>query len=591
MDFNFKSLERLQFHYHFLTEKMSSSDFFLVGWCIRDLLLWLTNQPEDIDFTMAGDPKELYNSINKEHLSHFITEKFWTITLIPQKQNESHNLKYELTPLRAETWYSDTRHPDEIFRSNDLLLDYQRRDFSINAIYYLTTTLKTPQYETNKTISTEYIIKHLSKEGFIYLTNQETLIIQDEKLISQTFPKWKKDQDYLYYLLDIQKEGYHYGDSIKENTPYTDLNIIIDPAHGLQDMVHKKLQTVGNPDKRFQEDALRLLRALRFVNIINQELTDQSKKQPSNPTNKMQLFDFEPDTRRSIKRNHNLLKNIAKERIKEELTKSFTKGNPFSLIGLIDEAEMLPIIFPALALTKHIDQPIRYHPFDIYTHILLTLYHLQQINDNYLVRLAMLYHDVGKVWQYAEYKKDLSRDAIRELLASPLNHRYSSAELAKEDFNNLGFSHKEIEEIMWYIKEHHTPWEILQANPENREKKLRKLLSENWFERVSNLLDINIADRLGMYNPLQNASDLSDSRYLKEILNRINNEEGQFKAKDLAINGNDIMKEFNLQPWKQIWELLQLALDWVLWDIKNRNTKKQIFANIKNHLKNLEEKS
>jgi tRNA nucleotidyltransferase/poly(A) polymerase len=89
-----------------------------------------------------------------------------------------------------------------------------------------------------------------------------------------------------------------------------------------------------------------------------------------------------------------LLKNIAKERIKEELVKAFSEGNPFALVGLLDEAEMLPILFPALALTKHVDQPIRYHPFDVYTHILLTLYHLQQINTNYLVRFSMLYHDV-----------------------------------------------------------------------------------------------------------------------------------------------------------------------------------------------------
>jgi hypothetical protein len=252
---------------------------------------------------------------------------------------------------------------------------------------------------------------------------------------------------------------------------------------------------------------------------------------------------------------------------------------------------MLPIIFPALALTKHVDQPIRYHPFDVYTHILLTLYHLQQINNNYLVRFSMLYHDVWKVGQYAEYKKDLSRDEVRELLAWPLNHRISSAVLAKEDFWNLGFSHKEIEEIEWYIKEHHAPWEILQANPQNREKKLRKLLSENWFDRVNNLLDINIADRLWMYNPLQNASDLSDSRYLKEILVKINKEEWQFTAKDLAINGKDIMEHFNLKPWKIVWELLQVAMDWVLWDIKERNKPKHIYANLANHLKNMESKN
>ncbi|MBO4203571.1 hypothetical protein J5893_01925 [bacterium] len=75
----------------------------------------------------------------------------------------------------------------------------------------------------------------------------------------------------------------------------------------------------------------------------------------------------------------------------------------------------------------------------------------------------------------------------------------------KTDFKALGFSNKEIETIARYISEHHTPGEILNANPKNREKKLRHLLSEKGFEMVDNLLDINIADRKGQFNPLQSS--------------------------------------------------------------------------------------
>ena len=107
--------------------------------------------------------------------------------------------------------------------------------------------------------------------------------------------------------------------------------------------------------------------------------------------------------------------------------------------------------------------------------------------------------------------------------------------MAESDFRALGFSHKEIEEIQRYIREHHTPGEILKAHPDNWKKKLRKLFSQVGFERVNNLLDINIADRIGMYNPLQNASDLTDSYYLKTLLLELQNEEGQFTQKDLAV--------------------------------------------------------
>ena len=95
----------------------------------------------------------------------------------------------------------------------------------------------------------------------------------------------------------------------------------------------------------------------------------------------------------------------------------------------------------------------------------------------------------------------------------------------EQDFKALGFSNKEIENIARYIEEHHTPGEILQANPQNREKKVRKLLSEKGYEMVDNLFDINIADRLGQFNPLQNSSDLTDSYELKKILKKLNKEE------------------------------------------------------------------
>jgi hypothetical protein len=79
---------------------------------------------------------------------------------------------------------------------------------------------------------------------------------------------------------------------------------------------------------------------------------------------------------------------------------------------------------------------------------------------------------------------------------------------------------------------------------------------------------------------------LADSWYLKDLLLKINKEEGQFTAKDLVVTWKDIMDYFNIAPWKLVWELLGVAMDWVLWNIKERNHKKQIFANLANYLKN-----
>jgi tRNA nucleotidyltransferase (CCA-adding enzyme) len=79
---------------------------------------------------------------------------------------------------------------------------------------------------------------------------------------------------------------------------------------------------------------------------------------------------------------------------------------------------MLPLLFPALHATKHIEQPIRYHAFDVYTHTLLTLKGLQEINGDYLVRFAMLYHDVGKVAQYQAYDEAKGdKEKIRDIIS------------------------------------------------------------------------------------------------------------------------------------------------------------------------------
>ena len=98
--------------------------------------------------------------------------------------------------------------------------------------------------------------------------------------------------------------------------------------------------------------------------------------------------------------------------------------------------------------------------------------------------------------------------------------------------------------------------------------------------------DINIADRLWQENPLQNSSDLTDSYYLKELLLQLKNSEWQFEMKDLAIDGEKLMKHFEFEPSRLVWELLHQAFDWVLTDINGRNNEKEIFNYLDNYIKN-----
>lgn len=586
---HFQLLKHLDYHQQFLQKRVQISDIFLVWWCVRDLLLWISKDPLDIDFTCEWKPEELDANINAEWLSHFKTDKFWTITLIPTKEKER---SYQLTPLRTEWDYEDFRHPWEITWSNDLLLDAKRRDFSINAMYYFSVIQNTKKdldfvKENPQILSESELLKILKNQWYCYLSDINLLILTDHQFISQVFPKSHFDEYALRYLVETQNNCYTMWAVEVDNKNDRLFRVLIDSTWWLESLINRKLTTVWEADQRFWEDALRLIRGLRLVNVCNYQLLQLDKKNKKKWVfDKTQLFDFSSETRESIKKNTPLLAHVAKERIKEELCKPFQKWNPFAFVVLLDASWMLPILFPALAKTKFVDQPIRYHAFDVYTHIMLSLKAIQEMNNDYLVRFAMLYHDVGKVQQYEAYDKAKTKEEKQFIFSWPLNHRESSPILMREDFLALWFSKKEIETIEWYIHEHHTPWEILNSHPNNWIKKVRKLFSEKWYEMVNNLFDINIADRIWQENPLQNSSDLTDSYYLKELLKQLNDAEWQFEMKDLSVDWNKLMQHFNLEPSRFVWELLKQAFDWVLTDIKERNNEKEIFNYLENYIKN-----
>ncbi len=749
---NLSYIKNLNKHYNYISSKFNNKNVFLVWWCVRDLLLWVNKKLLDIDIACAWNPVDIYKQLNKTWISHFNTEKYWTITVIPKSDENSrtvlqewvtnsiakkrtieldkesvekrwlvrdwktfpynpsnldkakllrkkmtkaesklwhdylkkldikfyrqrpidhfivdfycskyslvieidwwihdsqkeydkmrtdllniywlqvirftndevlndfdntckkitsylqaspkrggaewneaegsNNIKtpqpplqggciqYELTPFRAESEYTDNRHPDEIIRSDDLIKDASRRDFTINSLYYsvIDNISKAPisqDVEFIEDYSFDDIYKYLSKNRITYLSKYKLLILQDHNVINKLFPEWELDQSYLEKTL-----------SKIDNIFWTNIDafpkkiwIILDPNNGIQDLIKPKITAIWDPEKRFQEDALRIVRALRFVSVLNKQLQLSNKK-----NNKINLFDIDKATWIALRDNTNLVENIAKERIKDEITKVLKKGSTFWFVSLLDEINLLEYIFPSLQKTKNNEQPVRYHPFDTYAHTLLTLYELEKINNNYLVKMAMLYHDVWKPEQYWAYSQNPNTQEIREILSWELNHRNSWPKLAQKEFSRLTFSKKEISDIMWYIAQHHTPWEILDAKPQNREKKLRKLYSSAWFEKVNNLLDITIADRLWQYNPMQNSADITDVEDLRDLLKSLKEKEWQFTKKDMKISGTDIMKDLKIEAWPKLWELIDKAFNRVLNDIETRNNKTSILNYIK----------
>lgn len=145
---HFTNLNRLSEHHRYLKSILGQKEFFFVGGMMRDLLLDRETNLDDVDITLAGQPqdiKKIIHSSSDNHFSFFDTEKYGTMTIIPKDQLNT-KIQYEITPFRTETTYSDARHPDEVTRSDSLLDDSQRRDFTINCMYYT----KLAEVESNK---------------------------------------------------------------------------------------------------------------------------------------------------------------------------------------------------------------------------------------------------------------------------------------------------------------------------------------------------------------------------------------------------------------------------------------------------------
>jgi len=419
-----------------------------------------------------------------------------------------------------------------------------------------------------KKITTDELSTILKREKHIYLSCSNTYIVQDHRIIKEILYQWENTSETIEKYITLSQHWVY--EDIQKNKEV--LTLILDPQLWIHDMIDRRIETVWNPKKRFEEDALRILRWIRFPNILNQFLPDKELQNA--------WFDFDKETRNALCEHANLVSHIAKERIHEELVKAFSRNNPFGYICLLDEIWLLPILFPSVEACKANKQPIRYHPFDTYTHTLLTLHALQKINTHYLAKLAMLYHDVGKPNQYAYIKEQKEMNPNNIDMSWYIHHADSGAETAKKEYAALWFSKKECEEIFRYIKRHHRPWEILTSNQKNRTKKIRQLLSEWWISKTCNLIDIAIADRLWQFNPLQGAA-IQELQDMKQKAITLHDQEWRFTLQQLAINWNDIVSLYNIQPGPKIWDILRNCFDWVLGDVPSRNTKSKIIGHLK----------
>lgn len=296
---------------------------------------------------------------------------------------------------------------------------------------------------------------------------------------------------------------------------------LVDPFGGAADAERQLLRAVGDPQKRFEEDALRVLRAMRFASVYG--------------------FDIEEKTKNGLLACAPLLTEIAAERVWEELKRMLTGEH----IGAV-LSTLYPVLFPILPELKAaqgIDQHSRYHHLDVLMHILTAVEHAE---PDLTVRLAALLHDIGKPYCFSLDEKGNG-------------HFYGHAEIgermAREVLERLRFDRKTTEEVCLLIRYHDMPIE-------RTDKAVRRWMNRLGVPRLRRLLALKRADAMA------HAAELMDGRFaeladVNERIDRLLAERACFSLRDLAVNGRDLLT-LGIPQGKAIGECLQWLLDEVM---------------------------
>lgn len=416
---------------------LSSTKFenFLVGGCVRDLLLGRT--PKDWDITTAALPREIENLFENT----FYENAYGTVGVVNDDTIDPTLKVVEVTPYRTESKYSDFRRPDEVKWAKTLEEDLERRDFTINAIAY--------SVETGE---------------------------------------------------------------------------LIDPFDGTTDLKKKRIRTVGDPNERFSEDALRMLRALRFAAELG--------------------FTIEQDTLEAIEKNKHLLTHISKERIKDEFTKMVMSDAPSIALGLATQLGLLEYISPEFLKGVGMEQNAA-HAYTVWEHLLRSLDHAAKKKFPLHVRLAALLHDIAKPhtreWKNGQW--------------TFYGHEVVGSRIARKILEDLKFSKEITDKVVKLVR-----WHMFFSDTEAITlSAVRRIVRNVGPDLIWDLMDVRAADRIGTGRPKESPYRLRKYHAMIEEVMR-----DPISVKHLKVNGEEIMKLTNTTPGPHIGYILEILLSEVL---------------------------
>lgn len=313
---------------------------------------------------------------------------------------------------------------------------------------------------------------------------------------------------------------------------------IVDPFGGKEDLKKEILRAVGDPTQRFEEDALRLMRAVRFHAQLG--------------------FKIEKATSDALRSSAHLLGHIAPERIRDELTKMLRTSRAAEGIEIMRTTGLLKFVLPELLDGVGCEQNM-HHIYDVYTHNLKALEYAASKKYSFVVCLASLLHDVGK--PATREWKDTPGGAKTQNGKSGdwtfYGHQVVGAKMAKKMLQRLHFSNEIIDTVYLLVYEHmfvYDPEAVTLAG-------VRRLLARVGVENMDALIQVREADRIGSGVPKAQPYRL---RYLLAMLEKVKTD--PISAKMLKINGEDLMKELKVPAGRLIGQIIAVLLEEVLGD-------------------------
>lgn len=422
------------------------------------------------DLLMEQTPKDwdiTTNSRPEEILKVFTDgkyeNKFGTV-LVPVKDKEGKTEDVvEITTYRSEQAYSDQRHPDEVEFEDSLEKDLSRRDFTVNAM------------------------------AIGRITHNVECITKDAELKN------------CYALCDMRY-------------------VVVDLFGGRKDLDKKIIRAVGEPVDRFKEDALRLMRAIRFACQLG--------------------FAIEPKTERAIKKMAGGIKFISQERTRDELIKILETDKAYDGIILLHNNKLLQYILPELERGVGVDQN-RHHVYTVFNHSILSLKYCP--NKDWRVKFAALLHDIAK----PQAKRIIKGDATF------YNHDIIGATIVKKIMQRLKFSNEDTEKVTNLIRHHMFYYNVGEVT----EASVRRLIKKVGEGNLADLIDLRVADRLGSGVPKAKPYKL---RHLEYMMKKVKKD--PISAKMLAINGDDLIRLLKITPGPKIGAILDVLLSEVIED-------------------------